>query len=167
MSLEEIKESYSNLSATLKLIIGLLVAGGGSAIYLGVTWFNDSKASIEFVKEFKPYDDSEVKTLITKTNTEILTRNAALEQENAKLRAEVQAAQSALVQASSQLARVQEKASEAAVAATEAKTVALGTQRETQAMLSSIREEIRTTKEGLEARMKALQRATTNPLSSN
>jgi len=68
------------------------------------------------------------------------------------------------VQASSQLARVQEKASEAAVAATEAKTVSQGTQRETQAMLSSIREEMKTTKEGLEAKMKALQKATVNPL---
>ena len=164
MSLEEIKESYSNLSSTVKLLLTLIIGGGGSIIYLGVTYFNDSKASIDFVKDFKPYDDSEVKALISKTNTEILTKNAALEQENARLRAEVSAAQGALVQASSQLARVQEKASEAAVASTEAKTIALGTQRETQAMLSSIREEIRSTREGLEARMKALQKATVNPL---
>lgn len=164
MSLQEIKDSYSNLSATVKLIVGLIVAGGGSAIYWGVTYFNDSQATIEFAKNYKPYDDSEVKELIGKTNTEILTKNAALEQENARLRAEVAAAQSALVQASSQLARVQEKASEAAVAATEAKTVANGTARETQAMLASIREELKTTKEGLEARMKALQKATVNPL---
>jgi cell division septum initiation protein DivIVA len=164
MSLEEIKESYSNLSSTVKLLLTLIIGGGGSIIYLGVTYFNDSKASIDFVKDYKPYDDSEVKSLISKTNTELLTKNAALEQENARLRAEVSGAQSALVQASSQLARVQEKASEAAVASTEAKTIALGTQRETQAMLSSIREEIKTTKEGLEARMKALQKATVNPL---
>jgi cell division septum initiation protein DivIVA len=164
MSLEEIKESYLNLSSTVKLLLTLIIGGGGSIIYLGVTYFNDSKASIDFVKDYKPYDDSEVKSLISKTNTELLTKNAALEQENARLRAEVSGAQSALVQASSQLARVQEKASEAAVASTEAKTIALGTQRETQAMLSSIREEIKTTKEGLEARMKALQKATVNPL---
>lgn len=164
MSLQEIKESYSNLSATVRLIVGLVIAGGGSTIWYVVTYFNDSQASNEFVKNYKPYDDSEVKDLINKTNTELLTKNAALEQENAKLRAEVSGAQSALVQASSQLARVQEKASEAAVAATEAKTVAQGTQRETQAMLASIREEVRTTKEGLEARMKALQKATVNPL---
>lgn len=164
MSLEEIKESYSNLSSTVKLLLTLIIGGGGSIIYLGVTYFNDSKASIDFVKDYKPYDDSEVKSLISKTNTELLTKNAALEQENARLRAEVSGAQSALVQASSQLARVQEKASEAAVASTEAKTIALGTQRETQAMLSSIREEVKTTKEGLEARMKALQKATVNPL---
>ena len=148
----------------MKLLLTLIIGGGGSIIYLGVTYFNDSKASIDFVKDFKPYDDSEVKSLISKTNTELLTKNAALEQENARLRAEVSGAQSALVQASSQLARVQEKASEAAVASTEAKTIALGTQRETQAMLSSIREEVKTTKEGLEARMKALQKATVNPL---
>jgi hypothetical protein len=94
----------------------------------------------------------------------MLEKNAALEQENARLRAAQDASQTALVQASGQLARVQEKASEAAVSATEAKTVAQGTARETQAMLSSIREEMKTTKEGLEAKMKALQRATTNPL---
>lgn len=164
MSLEEIKESYSNLSSIMKTLLIIIVGGGGSLIYLGVTYFNDSKASIDFVKDFKPYDDSEVKALISKTNTEILTKNAALEQENARLRAEVSGAQSALVQASSQLARVQEKASEAAVASTEAKTIALGTQRETQAMLSSIREEIKSTREGLDARMKALQKATVNPL---
>jgi hypothetical protein len=164
MSLEEIKESYSNLSATMKLLLTLLLAGGGSTIWYVVTFFNDSQATIEFAKNYKPYDDAAVKELITKTNTEILTRNAALEQENAKLRAEVAAAQSALVQAAGQLARVQEKASEAAVSATEAKTISLGTQRETQAMLTSIREEVRTTKEGLEARMKALQKATVNPL---
>ena len=164
MSLQEIKDSYSNLSATVRLIVGLVIAGGGSTIWYVVTYFNDSQASNEFVKNYKPYDDTEVKALIGKTNTELLTKNAALEQENAKLRAEVSGAQSALVQASSQLARVQEKASDAAVAATEAKTVAQGTQRETQAMLASIREEVRTTKEGLEARMKALQKATVNPL---
>ena len=46
----------------------------------------------------------------------------------------------------------------------EAKAIAGGSSRETTAALSSIREEIKSTKEGLEARMKALQKASTNPL---
>jgi ABC-type Na+ efflux pump permease subunit len=157
MSLQEIKDSYSNLSVTIRLIVGLIVAGGGSGIWYVVTFINDSKDSIEFVKNFKPYDDNDLKR-------SIIEKNASLEQENTRLRAEVSAAQSALVQASTQLSRVQEKASEAAVASTEAKTIAQGTARETQAMLGSIREEMKTTREGLEAKMKALQRATTNPL---
>ena len=157
MELEEIKASYSNLSATAIAIIFSVLATCGGTIYVGITTYNRVIAATEAIEEYKPYDDNDLKR-------SILEKNSSLEQENAKLRAEVSAAQNALVQASSQLARVQEKASEAAVAATEAKTVAQGTARETQAMLASIREELKTTKEGLEARMKALQKATVNPL---
>ena len=159
MELEEIKTSYSNLSATALAIIFSVLATCGGTIYVGITTYNRVIAATEAIEEYKPYDDNELKR-------SILEKNSSLEQENARLRAEVSAAQNALVQASSQLARVQEKASEAAVAATEAKTVAQGTARETQAMLASIREELKTTKEGLEARMKALQKATVNPLGS-
>ncbi len=42
--------------------------------------------------------------------------------------------------------------------------IANGNARETQAALGGIREETKSMREGLEARMKALQRATTNPL---
>lgn len=157
MELEGIKSSFSNLSATAIAIIFSVLATCGGTIYVGITTYNRVIAATEAIEEYKPYDDNELKRTI-------IEKNSALEQENARLRAEVSAAQNALVQASSQLARVQEKASEAAVAATEAKTVAQGTARETQAMLASIREELKTTKEGLEARMKALQKATTNPL---
>ena len=159
MDLEEIKTSYSNLSATAIAIIFSVLATCGGTIYVGITTYNRVIAATEAIEEYKPYDDNDLKR-------SILEKNSSLEQENAKLRAEVSAAQNALVQASSQLARVQEKASEAAVAATEAKTVAQGTARETQAMLASIREELKTTKEGIEAKMKALQKATTNPLGS-
>ena len=157
MELEGIKSSFSNLSATAIAIIFSVLATCGGTIYVGITTYNRVIAATEAIEDYKPYDDNELKR-------SILEKNATLEQENARLRTEVDTAKSALVQASSQLARVQEKASEAAVAATEAKTVSQGTQRETQAMLASIREELKTTKEGLEARMKALQKATTNPL---
>lgn len=157
MNLEDTKTSFSNLSATATAIIFSILAASGGAIYGGITIYNRVIAATEAIEEYKPYDDNELKRAM-------IEKNAVLEQENARLRVEVSAAQSALVQTSSQLARVQEKASEAAVAATEAKTVAQGTARETQAMLGSIREEMKSTREGLESKMKALQRATTNPL---
>lgn len=157
MNLEETKASFLGLSLKAILIIGGILSASGTTLYVGITTYNRVIAATESIEAYKPYDDNDLKR-------SILEKNAALEQENARLRTEVSAAQSALVQASSQLARVQEKASEAAVASTEAKTIALGTQRETQAMLSSIREEIKSTREGLEARMKALQKATVNPL---
>jgi multidrug resistance efflux pump len=159
MNLEEIKTSYSNLSATAIAIIFSVLATAGGTIYVGITTYNRVIAATEAIEGFKPYDDNDLKR-------NMLEKNAALEAENVRLRTEVDTAKSALLQASTQLARVQEKASEAAIAATEAKTVAQGTSRETQAMLASIREEVRTTKEGLEAKMKALQKATTNPLGS-
>lgn len=158
MSLEEIKGTLSNYSAKTLLvtIFGVLLPLGG-AIYGGITMYNRVIAATEAIEAYKPYDDNDLKRAM-------LEKNSELERENARLRVEVSAAQSALVQTSSQLARVQEKASEAAVAATEARTVAQGTARETQAMLVSIREEMKSTREGLESKMKALQRATTNPL---
>jgi chromosome segregation ATPase len=157
MELEEIKTSYSKLSATAIAIIFSVLATAGGTIYVGITTYNRVIAATEAIEGYKPYDDNDLKR-------NMLEKNAALEAENVRLRTEVDTAKTALVQASSQLARVQEKASEAAIAATEAKTVAQGSARETQAMLASIREELKTTKEGLEARMKALQKATTNPL---
>lgn len=157
MNSEDLKSTFSTLSTTAIAIIFSVLAAAGGTIYVGITTYNRVIAATESIEAYKPYDDNELKR-------NMLEKNAALEQENARLRTEVDTAKSALVQASSQLARVQEKASEAAIAATEAKTTANGTARETQAMLASIREELKTTKEGLEAKMKALQRATTNPL---
>lgn len=157
MNLEETKTSFLGLSLKAILIIGGILSASGTTLYVGITTYNRVIAATESIEAYKPYDDNDLKR-------SILEKNAALEQENARLRTEVDTAKTALLQASTQLARVQEKASEAAVASTEAKTIALGTQRETQAMLSSIREEIKSTREGLEARMKALQKATVNPL---
>ena len=157
MNLEETKTSFSNLSGTAIAIIFSVLATAGGTIYVGITTYNRVIAATEAIEGFKPYDDNDLKR-------SILEKNASLEAENVRLRTEVDTAKSALLQASTQLTRIQEKASEAAIAATEAKTVAQGSARETQAMLASIREEMKTTKEGLEAKMKALQKATTNPL---
>ena len=110
MNLEDTKASFSNLSATATAIIFSILAASGGAIYGGITIYNRVIAATEAIEEYKPYDDNELKRAM-------LEKNAALEQENARLRVEVSAAQSALVQTSIQLARVQEKASEAAVAA--------------------------------------------------
>ena len=157
MNLEEIKTSFSSFSATALAIVFSILAAAGGTIYVGITTYNRVIAATEAIEGYKPYDDNDLKRAM-------LEKNATLEAENVRLRTEVDTAKSALLQASTQLARVQEKASEAAIAATEAKTISQGNARETQAMLASIREELRTTKEGLEAKMKALQRATTNPL---
>ena len=157
MNLDEIKTSFSSFSATALAIVFSILAAAGGTIYVGITTYNRVIAATEAIEGYKPYDDNDLKRAM-------LEKNATLEAENVRLRTEVDTAKSALLQASTQLARVQEKASEAAIAATEAKTISQGNARETQAMLASIREELRTTKEGLEAKMKALQRATTNPL---
>ena len=60
--------------------------------------------------------------------------------------------------------RLQEKASEAIALAREAKAVSSGTSREVDAALSSIRSEVKSQIDGVNDKMKALQKATSNPL---
>ena len=60
--------------------------------------------------------------------------------------------------------RLQEKASEAIALAREAKAVSSGTSREVDAALSSIRSEVKSQIDGVNDKMRALQKATTNPL---
>jgi len=60
--------------------------------------------------------------------------------------------------------RLQEKASEAIALAREAKAVSSGTSREVDAALSSIRSEVNSQINAVNDKMKALQKATTNPL---
>jgi hypothetical protein len=60
--------------------------------------------------------------------------------------------------------RLQEKASEAIALAREAKAVSSGTSREVEAALSSIRNEVKSQIDGVNDKMRALQKATTNPL---
>lgn len=60
--------------------------------------------------------------------------------------------------------RLQEKASEAIAQAREAKAVSTGTAREVDASLTSIRSEVASQIDAVNDKMKALQKATTNPL---
>jgi hypothetical protein len=60
--------------------------------------------------------------------------------------------------------RLQEKASEAIALARESKAVSTGTSREVEASLTSIRSEVKSQIDGVNDKMKALQKATTNPL---
>ena len=60
--------------------------------------------------------------------------------------------------------RLQEKASEAIALAREAKAVSSGTAREVDASLTSIRSEVSSQIDAVNDKMKALQKATTNPL---
>jgi hypothetical protein len=60
--------------------------------------------------------------------------------------------------------RLQEKASEAIALARESKAVSAGTAREVEASLTSIRSEVKSQIDGVNDKMKALQKATTNPL---
>ena len=60
--------------------------------------------------------------------------------------------------------RLQEKASEAIALSREAKALSSGTSREVEASLSSIRSEVKSQIDGVNDKMRALQKATTNPL---
>ena len=60
--------------------------------------------------------------------------------------------------------RLQEKASEAIALAREAKALSSGTSRVVEASLSSIRSEVKSQIDGVNDKMRALQKATTNPL---
>lgn len=60
--------------------------------------------------------------------------------------------------------RLQEKASEAIALAREAKALSSGTSREVEATISSIRSEVNSQINAVNDKMKALQKATTNPL---
>jgi len=62
--------------------------------------------------------------------------------------------------------RINEKASDAIATARETSALAKGSQREVEASLTSIRSEVKAQLEGLNDRMKALQKATTNPLAN-
>ena len=60
--------------------------------------------------------------------------------------------------------RINEKASDAIATARETAAMAKGSQREVEASLTSVRSEVKAQLEGLNDRMKALQKATTNPI---
>jgi peptidoglycan hydrolase CwlO-like protein len=157
MESEETKVSYFNFSPTTMwaILLGIVTTGSG-AIYVGITTYNRVIAATEAIEEAKPYDDAELRNEIGRLKIQL-----------SGMESSVNNVKDSMVASSNQLVAVSEKASTAKGEAMEAKASANGTGREVNAALSSIREEIRSTKEGLEARMKALQKASTNPLSGN
>jgi gas vesicle protein len=60
--------------------------------------------------------------------------------------------------------KLQDKTSDAYVLAKESSAVAKGTQREVEASLNAIRNEVQAELDSVKEKMKALQKATTNPL---
>jgi peptidoglycan hydrolase CwlO-like protein len=154
MSSEETPISYFNFSPTTMwaILFGIVTTGSG-AIYVGITTYNRVIAATEAIEEAKPYDDTELRNEVNRLKVQL-----------SGMESSVNNVKDSMVSSSNQLVAVSEKASTAKGEAMEAKASANGTGREVTAALSSIREEIRSTKEGLEARMKALQKASTNPL---
>lgn len=157
MSLEEIKDTFSNLSPKVALLVFSILAASGGTIYAVITKYNQIT---ELVDNYKPYDDKEVRQMINERYDEI----NALDKKLAALQTQVNETNNRFAESSAHIIRLQEKSSDAASTAAEARAVSQGSARETTAALSSIREEIKSMREGLEAKMKALQRATTNPL---
>ena len=154
MESEETKVSYFNFSPTTMwaILLGIVTTGSG-AIYVGITTYNRVIAATEAIEEAKPYDDTELRNEIGRLKIQL-----------SGMESSVNNVKDSMVASSNQLVAVSEKASTAKGEAMEAKASANGTGKEVTAALSSIREEIKSTKEGLEARMKALQKASTNPL---
>jgi len=164
MNLEEIKTSFSKLSMTGIAIVFSILATAGGAIYIGITTYNRVIDATQKVENYKPYDDSDLKTSISDTNTKLLERNAELEKENASLRSEVSDTKDRLVNYAESMVKIQDKASDAIALARETKATSDGNVRETNAALMSIREEVKAVKESLESQMQALKKATSNPL---
>jgi hypothetical protein len=154
MSLEEIKESYSNYSAKTLLVVlfGILAPIGGT-IYVGITTYNRVIAATEAIEAAKPYDDAELKAEVNALKVQLAAQQQS-----------VNTVKDSMVVTSNQLVSMQEKVSNAIGTANEAKAITNGNVRETAASLMGVREEMKATREGIESQLKALKRATSNPL---
>jgi soluble cytochrome b562 len=154
MSLEEIKESYSNYSAKTLLVVlfGILAPIGGT-IYVGITTYNRVIAATEAIEAAKPYDDAELKAEVNALKVQLAAQQQS-----------VNTVKDGMVTTSNQLVSMQEKVSNAIGTANEAKAITNGNVRETAASLMGVREEMKATREGIESQLKALKRATSNPL---
>ncbi len=154
MSLEEIKESYSNYSAKTLLVVlfGILAPIGGT-VYVGITTYNRVIAATEAIEAAKPYDDAELRTQVNELKVQLAAQQQS-----------VNTVKDGMVTTSNQLVSMQEKVSNAIGTANEAKAITNGNVRETAASLLGVREEMKATRDGLEAQLKSLKRATSNPL---
>ena len=154
MSLEEIKESYSNYSAKTLLVVlfGVLAPIGGT-IYVGITTYNRVIAATEAIEAAKPYDDTEIKTEVNALKVQLAAQQQS-----------VNTVKDSMVTTSNQLVSMQEKVSNAIGTANEAKAITNGNVRETAASLLGMREEMKASRDGLDAQLKAVKPATSNPL---
>ena len=118
------------------MIASTLIAVVGTPIYYGITTFNKMRSVID------SYDESKVQAL------EI----------------QLKAQQERLLSIQDSNIKINEKASDAIATARETAALAKGSQREVEASLTSVRSEVKAQLEGLNDRMKALQKATTNPI---
>jgi uncharacterized cupredoxin-like copper-binding protein len=154
MSLEEIKESYSNYSAkTLLVVVFGILAPLGGTVYVGITTYNRVIAATEAIEAAKPYDDAELKAEVNALKVQLAAQQTS-----------VNTVKDGMVTTSNQLVSMQEKVSNAIGTANEAKAITNGNVRETNASLLGVREEMKATREGIESQLKALKRATSNPL---
>jgi hypothetical protein len=118
------------------MIGSTLIAVVGTPIYYGITKFNSINEVID------NYDPSKIQAL------EI----------------QLKAQQERLLSIQDSNIKINEKASDAIATARETAALAKGSQREVEASLTSVRSEVKAQLEGLNDRMKALQKATTNPI---
>jgi len=154
MSLEEIKESYSNLSPKgIFLMLSIILPAISGTAYLGITTYNRVIAATEAIEAAKPYDDAELRAEVNALKVQLSAQQAS-----------VNVVKDSMVTTSNQLVSMQEKVSNAIGTANEAKAITNGNVRETSASLLGVREEMKATREGIESQLKALKRATSNPL---
>jgi hypothetical protein len=154
MSLEEIKESYSNLSPkAILLTLSIILPAISGTAYLGITTYNRVIAATEAIEAAKPYDDAELRAEVNALKVQLSAQQAS-----------VNVVKDSMVTTSNQLVSMQEKVSNAIGTANEAKAITNGNVRETSASLLGVREEMKATREGIESQLKALKRATSNPL---
>jgi hypothetical protein len=154
MSLNEAKESYLNYSPkTLLLVIFGVLAPISGTIYIGITTYNRVIAATEAIEAAKPYDDSELKAEVNALKVQLSAQQSS-----------VNTVKDSMVTTSNQLVSMQEKVSNAIGTANEAKAITNGNVRETAASLLGVREEMKATRDSIESQLKALKRATSNPL---
>lgn len=161
-------KNYS-FSLSSQMLLGLIVAAiptVGGAAYAGIQFYGQMTKTIAAVDKFKPYDDTEIKEVITRFEIEVKSMKER----------QLQTAEAAV--------RIAEKASDAIALARETKAIASGSaaeanastrevrsaidsqSREIQTKLNALKQDLDSTAASLRAEMSSLKRATSNPLSN-
>lgn len=155
MATDDNKTYSFNFSS--QMILGLILTAlpvVGGAGYAGLKFYSKMEKTIESVDKFKPYDDTDFREKLQAFEIEMKS---------------VKERQLAIAE---QAVRVGEKASDAIALARETKAIANGAtteaqaaNREVQARLGALKQDLDATVAALRVEMNALKRATTNPLS--